>query len=472
MGDSSHNPMTKGEGRPGVMERILFARVELWIFLVLILLGGLLVIGFGAAVLDADRKDFRFGSISKTALAIAELPQTAKRILIANDDLSVEDSARDRGVPTGWSFPSGALRGPQGYLLISRYDGTEGRAKIELATLPSMDVVYRWSPKASDLMKGVTHLPHFAEKTNLTDARFRAYHPWLEANGDLIIKDYDSPLFRINACGKSVWTLQDAGYHHSTEADANGDLWIPSVADKSSLPGVDNDFREDLIKKVSPTGKVLFSRSVAQILIRHGFANWLFTNSKTDPTHLNDIQPVLFDGPYWKKGDLFLSMRSLSAVMLYRPSTDEIVWIQRGPWIGQHDVDILDDHRISLYDNAVEKRSLQRVYFSGMSQPLIYDFATKKVSFPLERQMKRLGFQSRVEGRFTTLPDGSMLVADSARGRMAIFRRDGQIAAQYANRARNGRLYPLVWSRYINKAKGDVVVGNLQKMKCDAQPST
>ena len=102
-----------------------------------------------------------------------------------------------------------------------------------------------------------------------------------------------------------------------------------------------------------------------------------------DPTHLNDIQPVLDDGPYWKKGDLFLSLRNISTVMLYRPSTDEILWIKRGPWIAQHDVDILDDHRISIYDNDVEARAPGKPYIAGTSQVMVYDFATRKISLPL-----------------------------------------------------------------------------------------
>ena len=81
-------------------------------------------------------------------------------------------------------------------------------------------------------------------------------------------------------------------------------------------------------------------------------------------------------GPDWKKGDLFLSLRNVSAVLLYRPSTDQIVWMKRGPWIGQHDVDILDDHRIGIYDNAAENRgeaplSLSRRRSSYMISPRV-----------------------------------------------------------------------------------------------------
>ena len=57
------------------------------------------------------------------------------------------------------------------------------------------------------------------------------------------------------------------------------------------------------------------------------------------------------DGPYWRKGDLFLSLRSPSTVMLYRPATNKVIWRKDGPWSKQHDVDILDDHRISIFNN-------------------------------------------------------------------------------------------------------------------------
>ena len=52
-----------------------------------------------------------------------------------------------------------------------------------------------------------------------------------------------------------------------------------------------------------------------------------------DPIHLNDIQPVNFNGDYWEKGDVFLSLRNQSMIVLYRPSTNQIVWKTQGPFI-------------------------------------------------------------------------------------------------------------------------------------------
>ena len=462
-------PIKAGRRRVS-LERLLFARVELWAVVLLVLFGCLLAIGYGAAVLDAEREDFRLGSISRGALAVAEIPQNAYQMLTRDTALLVKDTALYKSNPTGWSFPSGPMTTPDGYILLSRYDGSEKRNKLELVSLPAMKTVRSWTLDANQLLKDVTHVSRFADHDNWDPAHFRQIHPWLTENGDLIVKDHDSPLVRIDPCGKVLWTLQDSVYHHSTEADADGNLWIPSTAEKQTIPGVPDSFRENMISKVSPSGKLLFRKSVAQILMRHGFTNWLFTKGmyNHDPIHLNDIEPVLKDGPFWKKGDLFLSLRNVSAVLLYRPSTDEILWIKRGPWIAQHDVDVLDDHRIGIYDNAVQGRALWKPYFEGSSQVVIYDFATDKISRPLEKAMRENKIRTVDDGLFSRLPDGSTLIEGSRAARLMIFRPDGSVAARYTNRAENGWIYHLGWNRYIDQAKGDIILRNLRKVQCNA----
>ena len=106
------------------------------------------------------------------------------------------------------------------------------------------------------------------------------------------------------------------------------------------------------------------------------------SNFIADPIHLNDIQPVNFDGNYWKKGDIFLSLRSQSMVILYRPSTNKIIWKGTGPFFHQHDVNILDEHRISIFNNN-SKNFADGEYVDGNNQVIIYDFKTDKYSLYL-----------------------------------------------------------------------------------------
>lgn len=221
--------------RPGAIERILFARVELWIILLLLFLGCFIVIGFGAAVREAERGQFRLGPVSRAALAVAKIPETAKRMLMRDSALVALNSDAYKSKPTGWNFPSGALTAPDGYILMSRYDGTAKRNKLELVSLPGMQTVHSWTLDANSLLKDVTHVSRFSDHANWDRAHFRQVHPWLTENGDLIVKDHYSPLVRVDPCGKVLWTLQDVVYHHSTEADAEGNLWIPSTAEQQTI---------------------------------------------------------------------------------------------------------------------------------------------------------------------------------------------------------------------------------------------
>src|SRR3954468_14174754 len=106
LADRNPAPMIKAD-RTGAIPRFLFSRVEMWAVLLLLLVGCLLAIGFGSAVLDAERQRDRRGGFSNAVLAVAEIPLTAKFMLHADTRFRVWDSQRYKAQATGWSFPSG-----------------------------------------------------------------------------------------------------------------------------------------------------------------------------------------------------------------------------------------------------------------------------------------------------------------------------------------------------------------------------
>ena len=123
--------------------------------------------------------------------------------------------------------------------------------------------------------------------------------------------------------------------HHSIEADEDG-LWTPiTYIPSKNNPGLDESkgvgksyFYDDGILKVSFDNKKIFEKSFVEILVENKLSYLIFggKDPSRDPLHLNDIQPVNFDGDYWKKGDVFLSLRNQSMIVLYRPSNNQIVW--------------------------------------------------------------------------------------------------------------------------------------------------
>ncbi|WP_347313524.1 arylsulfotransferase family protein [Defluviimonas sp. SAOS-178_SWC] len=442
------------------MQRLLFAKIEFWVVLILFLIGTLGAVGFGAAVLDGERETHRFGPIGPAALDIAEIPDTLKELLSKDLSMAAFVPNRFADKPAGWTFAAGAKE--TGYVLLSRYDGDRARHIVELVSLADGMVKHSWAPDADSLLAGTPRDSRIAEYTNWNTTHYRAIHPILTENGALIIKDHQSFLFALDACSKKVWGQTELLFHHSTESDGAGGWWIPSYIEPSKIERVSPDFVEDSLAHIGADGTVLENISAAEILLRHGMEYALFTAGRyqKDPIHINDIQPVLEDGPHWKKGDLFLSFRHLSMLMLYRPSTDEIVWQQQGPWLAQHDVDILDSHRIAVFNNnAYDKGTGARVH--GTNEITAYDFDTGQTSNPWVQMMEKPDVKTLFEGLFRRMPDGNFMVEEENSGRLLILSPAGDTLAEFINKAGDGLSYRLGWSRYMSAEDGDAVLAKL-----------
>ena len=86
-----------------------------------------------------------------------------------------------------------------------------------------------------------------------------------------------------------------------------------------------------------------------------------------DPIHVNDIEPAMSSSEYWNKGDLFLSLRNKNSIVHYRPSENRVINYIKGPFLRQHDVDIISDNEISIFNNNIS-------IHKKISEILIYNF--------------------------------------------------------------------------------------------------
>lgn len=446
----------------------MFHKVELWVVGCLALFFFIISVAFGAIVLDEERGAAHFGAIGKAALLVAEVPDTLKSLSKADKQMEAFSSKRfpDK---SGWQFSQDAFTsGLTGYLLVSRYDGDQRRHVVELVSLKDGAILHRWAPDAGKLLAGLPHDSSIAEYTSWNMKSYRVIHPVLLPNGDMIVKDHQSPLFRVDACSNKVWSQTDRLFHHSTEPDGTGGYWIPAYLEPSVVKGAGPDFADESLAHVSEDGKILWEKSLAEIFIENGLMPAVFTAGAyvDNPLHLNDIQPVLTDGPYWKAGDLFLSLRHKSEIVLYRPSTNKIIWQKQGPWMAQHDVDVLDDHRISVFDNNAYDKG-RGGYVDGQSEVLVYDFATDTVTSPFHDAMVENQVVTLFEGLVDFLPSGAVFIEEENAGRLLVLGPDGRKMIEYVNRAKNGHLYRLGWSRYVSQELGDAAVAAMAQKACD-----
>ena len=165
--------------------------------------------------------------------------------------------------------------------------------------------------------------------------------------------------------------------------------------------------------KISNEGKFLFKKSIIQIFIDNNLEELIVSGQTNfDPIHLNDIQPVLFDGPHFKTGDIFLSLKNLSMIILYRPSTNKIIWYKRNPWIHQHDVDILNDNQISVFNNKNYFFSFNKSNKKN-NNVLIYDFDQDVIMNNYEKLFNKYDVRTPSQGLSEIMEDGSIFIEES-----------------------------------------------------------
>ena len=287
-------------------------------------------------------------------------------------------------------------------------------------------------------------------------------------DGSLII-NHSRSMFRMDPCSNVVWSKR-LGTHHSIERDADGNFWTPYYVARKTVPHGGPDLREDGLLRISPDGEVLSRIALSDALMRAGHGHLLYGMWTFDrnPFHMNDVEPVLRDGPFWRRGDLFVSLRTNSAVLLYRPATDEVVWLRSGPWLHQHDVDVVSDTEISVFSNNAVRGGDHDTRVLGANEVYVYDFATDEARSPWREGMRRQEVRTRIRGSAAVFGDGGVMLEESAQGRILRLSADGAPVWSYVNRASDGSVYPVVESRHLDVEYGTGVARSIASVDCGA----
>ena len=415
-------------------------KIEIWILYFAILFGVLITIGFGVLVRQEISGDTKLGKfdisfLSKPAAYLAGLPaKTLKHLLKPNPNRVNDPWDENRYFYTQKGF-EGMPNLYESYFLFSRYDGDLNEGVVELIDLTNFEVLHTWNPDIdafNDMVDQVDEFKHLKRDDN--NQRKTLMHPTLTNDGGLLF-GWNSPLRKIDKCSNLIFQITDDIFHHSIELDEEGNIWAPSHIYPQSLSEEkvgnkifhESGYLDDAIVKLSSNGEVLYQKSVSQIFIDNNLEYLLYSGGNLafnrDPIHLNDIQPVDFDGEYWKKGDVFLSLRHQSMILLYRPSTNEIIWKGTGPFFHQHDIDILDDHRISIFNNNA-KLFINGRKVDGNNKVIIYDFKTDTYSSYLEESLAVNDVRSPKEGRSEIISNDDLYIEETDYGRSLYFNAD------------------------------------------------
>lgn len=262
-------------------------------------------------------------------------------------------------------------------------------------------------------------------------------------------------LFRLDKSSNITWHIDSRVFHHSINMSHDNHIWACTYRNtitKNEHSTNSISFDDNILTKIDAnTGKIVFEKALSDILISNGYMSLVHGcinaefSKESDFFHLNDIEPINFDGEFWMKGDLLLSLRNRSLIILYRPKTNRILRVISGPFLTQHDVDVISKSEISIFNNnrtgtykiASEKevknsKSTDLVLKS--SNVVIYNFSNSSFTMPFINLFESEKIYSCIQGTHTFLKNGDLFVESTETGKIYIFRNNSVIYRKYANK--------------------------------------
>lgn len=196
---------------------------------------------------------------------------------------------------------------------------------------------------------------------------FRKAH--LFANGDLLVvyealgdTPYSYGLVKMNRRSEVIWKYLDR-VHHDVDVTPDGTIYALSHQVRwnriEGFINLDPPRIDDFVVVLSPDGHELKKVSVIDAFLRSAYAPLLAAappNDRGDYLHTNAVEAIGAEAaarlPFAKPGQVLISFRETSTIAVLDLERQEIVWVLRGPWLGQHDPDILANGDFLLFDNG------------------------------------------------------------------------------------------------------------------------
>jgi len=420
-------------------------------------------IGFGGLLKYHYAGGERFQFLQNIAVTIAEVPYKI-RFVIENKTINFNklpylDKNKDKE-----RFKQFIGNERNALLVLPRYEHSLGRSVVDIIDLNDFEVIHTYKHDIREMNSKVKNIDKFPRiNVDHSPRRFRYDHPIVLDDGSLISFSKNQPIFKIDFCSKLEWINDEEMFHHGQNLDRNGDIWVIARIDPQSRyvsRYYYDEYWDDAIVKIDVNGNILYKKSVTEILIENDVVleTFVFNNyisKQYDPIHLNDIEPAFQNTEYWKKDDLFLSIRDQNAIVHYRPSTNKVLNVITGPFIGQHDVDIISDKEISIFNNN------RFIKDNKYSEVLVYNFETKTFKKIFNDQLQKNNFKTETNGLSEIFRDGALMVEETVHGRIILFNNQGQKEWEYVNKDKNGNIGRLFWSRII---EDELFIKNFKSM--------
>jgi Arylsulfotransferase (ASST) len=252
---------------------------------------------------------------------------------------------------------------------------------------------------------------------------------------------YGYGMVKLDRNSNVIWSY--LGYtHHDFDVGPDGRIYVLTheitTEPMPEFGNLVNPRIDDFLVVLSPEGKELAKIRLILSVAGSPYKHLLHTVSSYsvgDPLHTNDVDYITAETarnfPMGKPGQLLLSFRELGAIGVLDVQRRKMVWMTRGPWIGQHDPDILANGDILLFDNYGNYEGP-----AGISRVLEFDPRNMQIVWQYAGNANR-PFDSFLRSEQERLANGNTLIVESNGGRIFEVTRAGDIVWEFINPARS-----------------------------------
>lgn len=311
-------------------------------------------------------------------------------------------------------------------------------------------VLHQWRVNPDEVFSEVREstVRLWSWEIRLEDANIHGSH--LFADGDILVNMESIGSVRLDACSQVRWIL-DEGSHHSIAEDDDGSFWIPALdyweepevmARSGEYPGLDAPLINNRILRVSPKGKVVEDISMLDVLYANDLHRYFARSelSTGDVLHVNDVEPlsaqIAEEYPLFEEGDLLVSIRNISVVLVLDPKTKRVKWHASHPFVQQHDPDFIGGGWVGVFDNSTDPAGGKML---GGSQIVALRPHTNSVRV-LYPGAHSEPFYTEIMGKWQLLDNGNMLLTEARTGRVIEVDPSGRTVWEWINKPSDDRV--------------------------------
>jgi outer membrane protein assembly factor BamB len=233
--------------------------------------------------------------------------------------------------------------------------------------------------------------------------------------------------------GRVLWEVRQPDHHHDGIRLRNGNVMLICLAQlpqhlvprvKGGRPGTEHngEMYADYLVEMTVDGQIVWQWRTWEHLDPETDSITAMQDPREAWTHANGLAEM-------PNGDIVLSFRHISTVILIDRKTGKIVWqLGAPPLSGQHAPTPLANGNLLLFDNGPHRLDHPLPF----SRVIEVELATKQIVWKYQEKRESEFFSPRISNA-RRLPNGNTLICEGDFGRFFEVTREGELVWEYVN---------------------------------------